>query len=334
MKARLKNDFAAGSLELFLHSYFHSHSYVLDAHPTVYGSTRKPDFLVRKGECEFYLEGTIIRDESDKEAAKQRVKGALIDAINSIDAPNFFLWLKDFTIKPGKQPAARKLKGFLKRELPKYDPDAVTKIITGSSVADGPLLRFEDATIVVRISLLPRSEAARGKAGYRPIGAYPIETRWGGATDALRQSINDKATRYGDLDRPYIICANYIGKWGAEEEDILDALFGTTQYTVTMDRPSPIESRKADGVFMGPKGPWNTRVSGVIVSELFPWNLPSARFELYHNPWARRPVDASTLPIRQAALVGDRLEWQEGVRLVDLYRLPDGWPNEPATQHQ
>jgi hypothetical protein len=178
--------------------------------------------------------------------------------------------------------------------------------------------------------LVPRSPEARGKPDIRPIGIYPIETHWGGGDAALRESINEKATRYGQLDRPYLVCANYIGEWGADQEDILNALFGTLQFTDTMNQPNPIPSRKQDGVFIGPRGPWNTRVTGVIMATLFPWNLPSARFELYHNPWATLPLKSYTLPIRQALVVGDRLEWRDGVRFIDLYKLPAGWPDQPA----
>ena len=334
LKDRLQNDFHAGFLELFLHSYFHANSFTLAPHPTVPNSPRKPDFLVQNGECEFYLEATVVRDISDQDIARQRVKNLLLDAINSADSPNFFLDLRDFTIAPGSQPAARKIKAFLERELPKWDPDEVEKSVAGNAVNDGPILQFQDAAIFVRIMLIPRSPEARGKPGIRPIGIHPPETHWGGEDSVLRKSINNKTTRYGALDRSYVICANYIGIWGAEQEDILNALFGTRQLTATTNRPNPVPSRKPDGIFRGPGGPWNTRVSGVIVATISPWNLPSARFELYHHPRATFPLKPCALPLRQASIAGDRLEWREGIPLADLYRLPEGWPDLSGRGHR
>ncbi len=330
LKDRLQNDFDAGFLELFLHSYFHTNSFTLTPHPTVPNSMRKPDFLVQNGECEFYLEATVVRDQSDQDVARQRVKNRLLDAINSVNSPNFFLDLQDFTFTPGSSPTARKLKVFLERELPKYDPDEVEKAVVGNVFNEGPILQFQDHAIHARIALIPLSPETRGRLGIRPIGIHPTETHWGGGDSALRESINDKATRYGVPDRPYVICANYIAKWGAEQEDILNALFGTFQFTATTNQPKPVPSRKPDGIFKGPGGPWNTRVSGVIVANLFPWNVPSARFELYHNPWATLPLKSCTLPLRQASVAGDRLEWRDGVPLADLYRLTAGWPDQPA----
>jgi hypothetical protein len=326
LKDRLQNDFYAGFLELFLHSYFYANSFTLDPHPAVPNSTRKPDFLVRHGECEFYLEATIVRDKSDQAVAGERVENILLDAINSVESPNFFLDLRDFTIAPGKQPAAKRIKAFLKQELPKYNPDEVEKALVENPGSGGPILQFQDDTLFATIGLIPLSRETRGAPGIRPIGIHPPKTRFGGGDSALRESINDKAKRYGAPDRPYVICANYIGEWGVDPEDILNALFGTFQLTATTDRPHPVPSRKPDGIFRGRGGPWNTRVSGVIVANLFPWNIPSARFELYHNPWATLSLKSHTLPLRQASVEGSRLEWRDGVSLSGLYRLPAGWP--------
>jgi hypothetical protein len=123
LKDRLRDDFHAGFLELFLRSYFAASTFQLDAHPIVPSSSKRPDFLVRKGACEFYLEATIARDKSDEDAARQRVRNLLLDAITSTPSPNFSLALQEFTIAPGKQPAPRRIRAFLERELPKYDPE-------------------------------------------------------------------------------------------------------------------------------------------------------------------------------------------------------------------
>jgi len=328
LKSRLINDFHAGFLELFLHSYFRSTSFVPEPHPSVRSSSKKPDYLIRNSECEFYLEATVARDKSDEDIARQTVKNLLMDAINSIKSPNFFLALEDFSITPGKQPAARKIKVFLERELLKYNPDDVARSLTTSPLG-GPVLEFRDDAMRVTISLVPRSEAARAKPDIRPIGVYPIETYVGGSDTAIKESLNDKATRYGDLDRSYVVCVNYIGEKGVDQDDILDALFGTLQVSIIKDDDIPISSRQRNGVFMGPDGPWNTRVTAVVISNLFPWNLTTGRLELYHNPWTKRPLSLCSLPLRQASLVNNKLEWLDGISLTDLFGLWPTWPNQP-----
>jgi|SRR5690348_3839753 len=301
LRNRLKTDFHAAFWELFLHAYFSANGFTVQLHPAVSGSSKRPDFFVKKGDCEFLLEATVTRDESVEDEGQRRVRNLLYDAINTIESPNFFLTLEEFSIAPGKQPAARGLKAFLRRELPKHDPDVVTSNL--DPVAGGPVLEYRDGRLSVRISLMPRSPKARGNPEIRPIGIYPVQTHWGSGDEALRESVNAKATRYGKLDRPFVVGVNYIGAWGVDSHAVLNALFGTEQLTATLGQPTPTLSRKRDGVFVGPAGPWNTRVAGVIVgSNLFPWSLPSASFDLYHHPWAAKPLGNCLPALRQARL--------------------------------
>jgi hypothetical protein len=54
--------------------------------------------------------------------------------------------------------------------------------------------------------------------------------------DAIRDAIGKKATRYGSLDRSYIIAVNVLSPF-VDQEDILDALFGSEQVTFPLDMP-------------------------------------------------------------------------------------------------
>jgi hypothetical protein len=115
-----------------------------------------------------------------------------------------------------------------------------------------------------------------------------------------------------------------------DDDDILNALFGTLQLAFSPGQAEPIPIRRRDGAFMGPDGPWNTRVTGVVIASLYPWGLGAGRFELYHNPWTANQLGDCRLPIRQARRLEEGLEWTEGPRLLDLFGLPDGWPYQPA----
>jgi hypothetical protein len=116
--------------------------------------------------------------------------------------------------------------------------------------------------------------------------------------DAIRDAIGKKATRYGSLDRSYIIAVNVLSPF-VDQEDILDALFGSEQVTFPLDMPDdqpPILSRARDGVWFGPSGPKNTRVSGVlIVKNLTPWSIGHSDVTLYHNPSTHHPLTISFL---------------------------------------
>ena len=83
LQGRCLADFYAAFFELFLYSYFTNGGYAVTPHPQVASSTKKPDYLVEKDACRFYLEAITARDLSDEEAAKGRVKNLLLDAIRA-----------------------------------------------------------------------------------------------------------------------------------------------------------------------------------------------------------------------------------------------------------
>lgn len=330
LRTRFVDDFHAAFFELFLHAYLSVLGYGLEPHPAVPNSTRRPDFLVTKDTCRFYLEATVARDISDDEASKRRVKNLLLDAINDISSRNFFLALKEFTVVPGKQPSAKKIKAFLERELAALDPDSIKLNELERPLRDGPGLSYEDDSIRLSIGLIPRSPNARGRTDIRPIGVYPIASRWGGSDILIRDALNAKATRYGQLALPYLIAVNCISEWGVDDGDILNALFGTEQLTFVKGSKDPIPSRKRDGAFIGPNGPWNTRVSAALVCHIFPWSLRECRLELYHNPWAARPLQSCELALRSAVVVDGNVEWTGDNQLLAHFALPSGWPEVGA----
>lgn len=330
LRARFVADFHGAFWELFLHAYFCCHGFQLTPHPEMPNVSTRPDYLVSGSDVEFYLEAIVARDKSDEQIARESMRNLLYDAINATKSPNFFLALRDFTIKEGRQPAARKISAFLEREVAKYEPDQVAQDLAQNVALEGPALVFEDETIRLEVTLVPRSPKARGSTDIRPIGIYPFQTRWGGADAALKDAVAGKATRYGQLERPYIVGVNCTSDWGVDEDDILDALFGTHQVSFSPEHAEPVSTRKRDGALMGPTGPRNTRVSAVIMANLYPWGLHAGRFELYHNPWASRPIAGGLPPIRQAHLTDRNLQWTAGLPLLELFGLPEGWPQVPA----
>ena len=330
LKARFLSDFHAAFIELFLFAYFTRDGYHVTPHPVVPDSSRSPDFLVERDRCRFYLEATVAKDAPDESVGQRSVEALLLDAINDTPSPNFFLHLREFHVVKGAQPAARKVRAFLLRELPKFDPDSIDLSTMSQPLEEGPSLEYRDETITLTIGLIPRSPAARGRPDIRPIGIYPSKSRWGGSDPLLLDAIKSKATRYGSLDLPYVIAVNCISKWGLDGDDILDALFGTEQATFVAGAQIPIMSRKPNGAFMGPTGPWNTRVSAVLTGTIYPWTIARGGLVLYINPWAAKSLSNCHLRFRQAIVVDGRLDWSGTSDFLEYFGLAPGWPDDPA----
>ena len=58
----------------------------------------------------------------------------------------------------------------------------------------------------------------------------------------LRDAIIDKAGYYGELTIPYVVAANALDH--VDQDDIMDALFGQGQFTMTFSRSQSRWSHK------------------------------------------------------------------------------------------
>jgi hypothetical protein len=141
---------------------------------------------------------------------------------------------------------------------------------------------------------------------------------------AIRDAVIGKATRYGDLDLPYVVAVNATSDF-ADEEDAVDALFGPLATIVPEEGDEHEFARLADGVWKG--GGQNTRVSAVLSTErLTPWSVGQARARLIINPWARKPLPELALGVDVLRLQGPVLRRFPGKDLRTIFGCPEGWP--------
>lgn len=177
--------------------------------------------------------------------------------------------------------------------------------------------------------------------GYIQPGPMRIGAHWTGLRasrpdEAIRKRIKSKAMRYGKLAMPYILAVNCIDD-GAEEADVLDALFGSEQLVEIQTTESPrwIVDRAPDGVWIGPGGPQCTRLSAVlVVDKLQPWTIATATLRLYLNPWTGYPVGSilSGLPRMNPQIVDNvfMLQSADEAAIGTLLGMPSAWPDDGA----
>ena len=144
-----------------------------------------------------------------------------------------------------------------------------------------------------------RDAAVRGKSGQTLflMGSSggivrPEKTLYG--------SIKRKATRYGDLTKPYVVAVDTADEF-AEEHDVLDALFGPFRYEAYRKivkeniEVAQVSNPGEGAAFLDPQGrPTNTRVSAVLVAyAIKSTNLAVSETPvLWHNPWAQKPLES------------------------------------------
>lgn len=307
-----------------------------DFHPPVEGEKTHPDFLALKGERRlFYLEATIVA-LSDTEAANKARENQVYDTLNRMKSPNFFIGLKVHGA-PGTPPPGRRIRNFLERETAALDPDEVTEQFRHGGLRALPSWNWEHKGWRITFFPIPKSASARAKPGVRPIGLQMPELSWHAPHIGIRNSLQDKATKYGQLNLPYVAAINMLDELGVDDDDVSNALFGEEQETVLLRRSDlmqHISGRESNGVWYGPKGPQNRGVSAVLIAvNLYPWSMTKVTPILWHNPWANHTMPRYVWPLPQTApdFENNRLVRLGGKRGWELLGLYPGWPKGRKT---
>ncbi len=153
-------------------------------------------------------------------------------------------------------------------------------------------------------------------------------------------ALRRKATRYGELDRPYVV-AVLVDRVFADEEDVAEALFAKVQ--LALDGESQLLSgepmREPQGLWRRGNTPRNTRVSAVLSAiHLSSHVVARSMPRLWHNPWARRPIEVDLpWPATMVDLsTGEMTRSGAHVEPHELLRLPADWPGpeEPFPRHR
>ncbi len=294
------DDFHSAFFELFLHEVLRRNQLRPEVDP-VLASGLKPDFLASGPDTRFFMEAAVVTDQSRSKRKREAVRSAVYDIINEIHSPDYFLGIKECTLKGNAQPPRQAILRFLRSSIEAANHEEIS---AASAESFGRVTwNYEDDRIALAVTPVPKVKA-RGEPGVKPIGMYPVESLWGGTKEAIRKRLSEKAKRYKQLGEQFVIAVNCVSRWGTDWEDIVDALFGSLQVVVDGRTRESHMSRARNGFFMGQKGPQNTRVSAVLITTVFPWSLLTSSVRLIVNPWAAHPLAEGVLPFDLVRTIG------------------------------
>jgi len=286
------------------------------------GSDSRPDFLATDAYGNsIYVEAHVIEPAEELTAARNRQSGFL-DSLDRLGHPRFCLAVETVAGRPTSSPAVRGVRKELWGKLEQLDPVLIQKL-WATEPSKVPCWSYELEGWVVKIRPIP-------VAGHkRSVGLEEGEIAWHDSAVALREAIQEKATRYGKLLYPLVIALNDRREIHYDETDLLDAILGDQTYQVILgDNPSVRPVRKPNGALKGPEGARNPQVAGLILSytTILPWSVARSEPFLLDIPWATGQVAIGSWPLARRSLhIRQHTIVPTTARIV--FNLPEGWPS-------
>lgn len=292
LKSRFQSAFNPAFYELYIYILFQQMGYTLSIHPELPDVKKCPDYLATKGEKKIYIEVKQIMMLTQSEQSLQRRENTVLDALNKVDAPNFLLKLNRIVFKEGSQPSGKMIINFFNKTLAEIDPDKYTTDLMKNGYVGMPELIYDDDKITIQVQLLPKSPSKRG-ANSPAIGSHPSVIQIGNDSEDIISALETKASRYGHLNAPYIICINKQSV-SFDVMEVQEALYGSLEISWSEDPANRDEKfRFSENGFFGSKqNPKATRVSGVYVTNANTANLTTTADHAFrNNRFAKFPVD-------------------------------------------
>jgi hypothetical protein len=309
--------------ELYLHECFFRSGCSLTPHPSLATTTRRPDYLIEGAQGAFYLECVTVSDAA-RVITSDRRRRQIYDAVERLENQDFLLDLQ-IELEGETSPSGTVLRRRLDRWLAGLDRRELRKTYERGCYQRLPEERFSVGDWRFRVRAVPRREDLSGTPS-TGIGIYPGRTGFSDTRARVTEALEEKARRYGQLDLPFLIAALVTGIFGADDEDLIGALFGQMAVVLSDEGDAPGTVRRPNGLWSASR---NGRVSGVITAaRLQPWSIHEQDVRLWLNPWAARPLgqELDWLEIVSVDDAGQFLRTAPSRSMTTLFGLPEDWP--------
>lgn len=314
--------------ELYLHEMLLGSGCSVQVEQELGTRGKYPDFLATHEGEQFVIEA-IWTPQRVTDAMHNRLPSALVDAIDSVRSPNFFVSVSIDGTGSAATPPQKRLKAELTRWLAELDPD---QVFAGYKQHKAPLptQTWQGAGWSISFTAVPRSPGKRGDLSTRTIGVYPAMAWFNNRSELVLHAVKKKGKKYGELSLPFIVAVGHAALF-PEDEDIETSLYGrSVEYTDA--RGVSTVGRLPDGYWTAPRDKGHGRVSGVlVVNNPAPWTWTKNAPVLWHSP-DPSSIAAPILPTwANVQLVGDQVERQPSVAPAHTaVGLAEHWPTGDA----
>jgi len=317
------SQFLPAFFELYIHELLIRLGYRVTIHPELSnGVETHPDFLAVGNQEEFFIEVITPSDQSKEEKIGEKFINPVLDKVNEVQSDLFFahIRIRGTPIRPLK---SRYIRDRLRNWINQLDYDELIETYKSSGIDGMPSVKFDFDKGYLEIKPIPKNNRKMGKI----IGSYMSGGRWMSTAETIRRAINKKQSKYGELGKPYILAINVLTP-GLEQEDIIDALYGSEKALIDPNTSTAHPLK----VFRANDGAWSprdaTKLSGIfITSYITPWTVASHDIQLFLNPWAVIRYQGRLEEFTRVQPQADgKLEWIEGIHPRCILNLPNAWP--------
>lgn len=328
IQSRDSKAYESATFEIILYAILTNLGGSIEIHPDLEnGSEKHPDFLVSFGDGDqFYVEAVLASEHSETELAAEKRKNVVLDSINRLESPNFFLGI-NAEGNPETPPSGKALRRELSAWLATLDPDAVAEAVEAHGFGSIPKMEWRHDGWEIEFEAIPIMPGKRGN-GQRVIGMLSGGARFINGWEPIRDALRSKGNRYGELSKPLVVAVN-VEAFSLDKIDEMQALFGQEEYVFRRESPEaqPTMRRAPNGVWNGPQGPQYTRISGAwLFGGITPWNIATRKNTVYFNPWAKLAVPEEMRRLNHASTNGTKMEWIDGDPLAEILGLESTWP--------
>jgi|SRR5690606_34251189 len=335
LKTRMQKSFLDPFYELFIHELFLRQGFQLEVHPHLLNTSKRPDFLAKGKGLEFYIEAKNAGHLSKEEQARENLLKSLYSRLDKAKIKDFSFWVKRVEIKSKGQPSWKKMIQFIEQEVQKLDPDEIIKRSNKISLEDLHSIKYEESGIVsIEVALIANHEDYR-EFNSETITIFPIDTEW--INDKhIRDSFRKKAMRYGELDKPLLLCLNDCTKWSVHEDSILDTFFGQRNLIIPEGKDGKPDiknssySRKQNGLFNNSLNQYRT-VSGVLINDVNESSFLFRNHWLIENPHSQLPLDFNNIQLSKIIRKDFEMVKVKGFTIGEILKFTG---NIPYYEHQ
>ena len=284
-------------------------------HPDLGISGKRPDFLISSEKLEFVVEAQVVSGKSKEEARKERLTNEFYDNINKLNLKGFFIHIDEIEFKSTKQPSTRALKAFLKEEISNLDKQEIQEKLKSGGFANLNSLIYENEDVRIIINAIPMDQIDDDEYDKKIIGMWPMKFSTGRELECINKAIQKKASKYKKIGYPLLVCINSHIVFMTRKLDAQYAIWGTYGEDI----------ENYNGIFHHNKKFINKGLNGVMITKVWPGNIPSAECWIFKHPNSKLEMDFKALKMSFDDVKGYQIHNNEGLSINDVFKIDPEW---------